>query len=131
MRLKESDMPSEEEWDMLIDYIGGKKMAGAHLKEAGVTHWSSPNSGADNSFGFNAIPGGLNDQRPPNSAPGMPSRQMIKSFDKIGKGAFFWTSTKSVGKAAIFFELQHDEEKIYRDTQSIKSGLSVRCIRNN
>lgn len=51
-------VPTNAEWDILVAFLGGDAVAGGHLKEAGTVHWAAPNTGADNTSGFTALPGG-------------------------------------------------------------------------
>ena len=51
-------VPTLEEWDALIDGLGGSEVAGGALKESGADHWNAPNTGATNSSGFTALPAG-------------------------------------------------------------------------
>jgi len=52
-------VPSLAEWETLSQACGGDAVAGGALKEAGTTHWDAPNTGATNSSGFTALPGGV------------------------------------------------------------------------
>ena len=51
-------VPSNEEWDILITFLGGQALAGGKMKEAGNIHWIAPNTGATNSSVFKALPSG-------------------------------------------------------------------------
>lgn len=109
-------LPSEDEWDVLFDFVGGKKVAGGKLKEAGFDHWSSPNERATNDFGFTALPGGQKSQ--------------MGAFTKQTKTAYFWTAHPFHGKGAWFIELRNNEEGINFTLSPGRSSLSVRCIKN-
>ena len=51
-------VPTDDEWTILTDYLGGKSVAGGKLKETGTSHWLSPNTGATNETGFTGLPTG-------------------------------------------------------------------------
>jgi uncharacterized protein (TIGR02145 family) len=51
-------VPTNNEWTILTDYLGGASVAGGKLKETGNAHWASPNTGATNESEFTAIGGG-------------------------------------------------------------------------
>jgi uncharacterized protein (TIGR02145 family) len=46
------------DWDDIVsDLFGGDyTISGAHMKESGTSNWNTPNTGADNSTGFTALP---------------------------------------------------------------------------
>ena len=57
-------VPTDAEWTILTDYLGGLSVAGGKLKStgdntAGTGLWNFPNTGADNTSGFSALPGGF------------------------------------------------------------------------
>lgn len=54
-------VPTEAEWADLMDYAGTSQKSGdnpSKLKEAGTSHWKSPNTGATNEIYFYALPAG-------------------------------------------------------------------------
>lgn len=51
-------IPTGNDITILKEYLGGKEVAGGKLKEEGMDHWREPNTGATNSSGFTALPGG-------------------------------------------------------------------------
>ena len=48
---------------ILTDYLGGESVAGGKIKEAGTSHWDSPNTGATNESGLSILPGGRREIR--------------------------------------------------------------------
>lgn len=52
-------VPTIDDWDTLVSFLGGVNLAGGKLKESGFTHWINPNTDADNTSLFTALPGGF------------------------------------------------------------------------
>ncbi|NCU33313.1 MAG: hypothetical protein EOM23_10400, partial [Candidatus Moranbacteria bacterium] len=73
-------VPSDEDWEELIDLIGGEEGAGGKLKATDTTYWKSPNFGATNETGFTGLPGG--------------GRGGSGSFGGVGGYGNFWSSTE-------------------------------------
>ncbi len=55
-------VPSQGDFNTLIDSLGGTNIAGGKLKITGTTFWNSPNASADNSSGFCALASGFRSQ---------------------------------------------------------------------
>jgi uncharacterized protein (TIGR02145 family) len=52
-------LPSDDEWDILVDYAGGSSTAGTKLKSK--SGWGNNGNGTDQ-YGFSALPGGFDDK---------------------------------------------------------------------
>lgn len=106
-------IPSEKEWNILIDYLGGDLEAGGKLKA--LTDWESPNKGATNSSGFTALPAGIRES---------------KSFSYQKLRTYFWISKCSLFNP-IFILLYHNEFVLGRGgTEGFNYFYSVRCIKD-
>ncbi len=111
-------LPSDVDWHTLVEYLGGPESAGGKMKEAGVSHWKSPNIGADNRSGFSALPGGY---------------YFDGKYYNIGKSASFWSSSASGdGKSYVWHRyLFHSISAVYRYRYCYtKYGFSVRCVQD-
>lgn len=107
-------VPTDSEWTTLITYLGGE--AGSKLKEAGTSHWISPNTGATNTSGFTALPGGL--------------RQEGGAFGDIGSDGYWWSSTEG-GPISAWSRTIHNNNSNANVSSTPKSiGYSVRCLRD-
>jgi len=109
-------IPTDAEWAILISNLGDSTSAGGKLKETGTAHWVTPNTGADNSSGFTALPGG--------------SHYTNGSFYLNGKYGWYWSSTESSSTAAWHEYMIYNTSTITRTSGSKSIGFSVRCIKN-
>lgn len=75
-------LPTNAEWNTLINYLGGAAIAGQHMKEIGLEHWDDPNV-ADNSSGFTALGSGSANN---NNAYNLGAGTHFWSFDELGPG---------------------------------------------
>ena len=109
-------IPSDAEWTTLTTYLGGEPIAGGKMKEAGTSHWLSPNTGATNSSGFAGLPGGLRDGN--------------VNFHEIGAFGGWWSSLgNSQGDAWARGLSSVDGIVLAGETDKIK-GFSVRCVKD-
>jgi len=107
---------SDAEWTTLTTYLGGESVAGGKLKETGITHWTSPNTGATNETGFTTLPGGY--------------RSSNGTFDLIGEYGYWWSSTEYSAPNAWYRLLGYDSGHTGRYNFNKKSGYSVRCVKD-
>jgi uncharacterized protein (TIGR02145 family) len=109
-------VPSDAEYQALVDYLGGNEVAGGKMKETGTTHWQSPNTGATNESGFTGLPGGY--------------RSYNGSYHNIVIHGYFWSSTELSFSAAWYRNLGYDMSGISRYDGNKPYGFSVRCVRD-
>ena len=120
-------LPSDTEYKILEMYLGMTQAQvdaegwrgtdqGGKLKEAGTTHWISPNTGATNSSGFTALPAGY--------------RHTNGSFYNLGSYAYFWSSSASSSSNAWKRTLYSSFSTVLRNNYNKASGFSVRCLRD-
>lgn len=107
-------VPSRSDFNTLNSYLGTN--AGGKLKEAGLTHWASPNTSATNSSGFTGLPGGYMGD--------------AGSSSNINLQGYFWTST-SAGSTNYIRYLRSADALFTESTAFVLAGgASVRCIKN-
>ncbi len=114
-------VPSSDEYNTLINFLGGTNVAGGKLKESGTMHWNEPNLGATNGSSFTALPGG--------------GRYNIYSdggaFSDLGYFGYLWSSSESTNTDnAYSFDMSYLIGGAGRDEYSKRDGGSVRCIQD-
>jgi len=102
-------VPSNTEWDILIDFLGGNDVAGGKIKEAGLENWSDPNTGATNEFGFTAMPSGY-------VSDGTNNNTGLRTYYPISSGGGF--------------ELEYHTSNLHLTGITSSSSVPVRCIQN-
>ena len=109
-------VPGDAEWITLISYLGGDSVAGGKMKEAGTEHWMTPNTGADNSSGFTALPGGLAEQYASHGIGGFSGKERCGSW---------WSDS-----GLTSFYVHYDRTEVLVLSYPGNYGKSVRCIMN-
>lgn len=117
---------SIEDWSALETSLGDEGIAGGKLKESGLIHWKSPNTGATNESGFKGLPGGC--------------RNLFNdTFIGVGTDALWWTSSidkinypinnPGIPWRGLMYYSSGTNISIGNGLQY--AGLSVRCIKDN
>jgi uncharacterized protein (TIGR02145 family) len=109
-------VPSDAEYTTLTDFLGGVSVAGGKMKEAGTTHWSSPNTGADNLSGFTGLPSGF--------------RFPAGSFTNLLYAGYSWSSSSYSGGNAWSSLLAFYTASEIRGYHEQQYGFAVRCARD-
>jgi uncharacterized protein (TIGR02145 family) len=109
-------VPTDAEWTILTDYLGGLAISGGPLKEAGTEHWYSPNTDATNASGFTALPGGY--------------RSNGGQYYSIGVRGSWYTSSEKDNTYVWRRDMQSNHGEVQRWDNNKRFGLSVRCVKD-
>ena len=119
-------LPTDAEWMTLEEEVESSTSvnwnttgwrgtdAGGNLKETGTTYWLSPNTGATNSSGFTALPGGY--------------RVTDWSFNDVSGNGLWWSSSPGDSSNPWFRSLYFGSAQVGRDVNFKSFGFSVRCL---
>jgi uncharacterized protein (TIGR02145 family) len=115
---KDWHVPGDDEWKTLIDFLGGKQVAGQKLKS--VIEWKGAGKGTNES-GFDGLPGGFC-KFDGSWGPG-PS-------GSIGYFGIWWSSTERILGSMGWVWMLTWEKSLSTYFNSIDDGLYVRCIKD-
>ena len=101
-------IPTDADWKILTDYLGGESAAGTKMK-------SNIGWNGSNSSGFAGLPGGC--------------RSYDGDFNFVGASGFWWSSTESQTDIAYSRYLSYSNVNVSRSFDFEQSGFSVRCLR--
>jgi uncharacterized protein (TIGR02145 family) len=109
-------VPTDADWSELETSLGGASVAGGKLKAIGTLPnglWQSPNTGASNSSGFNALPGGKR------TTPG--------DFEELGHKGYWWCAgTQNTVKPRSLSSASGSSSVVSAFNRT--DGFSIRCV---
>ena len=113
-------VPTNEDWNTLIVYLGGHDVAGGKLKSTRtdpISHprWNSPNIGANNESGWSGLPGG--------------GKYDSGGYVSIGYEGYWWATTEGGVNSSWAVRADHYLTLIYDGWFHKNAGFSVRCIK--
>ena len=109
-------IPTNSDWDELMETLGGYSEAGGHLKSTDSNFWNSPNTGASNISGFSAIAAGEIDR----------GKHWL-----FGDVAIFWSSIEENEFNAYYIYLTQDNKRAnMRSFLKTVMKYSIRCIKD-
>ncbi len=109
-------IPTNEDWELLAQTLGGLDVAGGKLKEKGTTHWASPNTAATNQSGFTALPNGVT------SSSGFGYTYVV---------GFYFSSTQEIADAVSLYTMGSNNGKLQFTSVTDGVGFPARCVKDN
>ncbi|HOS72899.1 MAG TPA: FISUMP domain-containing protein [Bacteroidales bacterium] len=111
-------VPTDAEWTILENHLGGIAVAGGKMKETGTEHWLAPNTDATNESEFNARPGGWRDG-------------LSGGFLPPGQVSMWWTSQETYPDRPYWRELYYNSGTIFPKSGGDPSyAMSIRCVKD-
>lgn len=108
-------LPTDNEWTILIDLLGGKDVAAGKLKAEYL--WREPNDGnANDSIGFSGLPSGF--------------RNLYGEYYGMGVDCAWWSITEDKAIYAWARQLNYDVQNVGVVSFRKYGGFSVRCIKD-
>jgi uncharacterized protein (TIGR02145 family) len=107
-------VPSDAEWTILTDYLGGISVAGGKLTESGLLHWKTTHVNATNESGFTGLPGGV-----------CTNNGMFLSLGDTGN----WWTTTTVSSTASWYRYLGPPPFLTSSSNYVGGGRSVRCVK--
>ena len=108
-------IPTYQEWNILIDYLGNYDVAGGKMKDTIL--WLPPNTGATNESGFSGLPAG--------------HRSEYGSYGGMGYSTHYWSSNEYDSTRARACNLNYSNANAVNYNYFNKHyGYSIRCVKD-
>lgn len=110
-------IPTQSECETLINYLGGKNIAGKKIKDNSLNLWKNINTQATNESGFSGLPAG--------------GRGKLWGVGDVGYYTTWWSATSYDSLYAWHWGLYPDKPGIRSNPGHKDSGFSVRCLKDD
>ena len=112
-------VPSEEEWTVLSNFLGGEGVSGKKMKS--TSGWNNNgtsvlNGNGTNSSGFSGLPGGF-------------CQSGVGLFD-VGNSGSWWSASEANETTAWRRDLDYYRSYFYRSKSPKDYGFSIRCVKD-
>jgi len=107
-------LPINKDWQILVDFVGGEKVAGNRLRTKGG--WINSFHKGTDKYGFSAMPGGIHDTD--------------NTFYLEKANGYWWAATGNGSKKAWSWSINYLYSHIYKSTRSKETRFSVRCVKS-
>ncbi len=105
-------IPTRQDWEVLINQLGGRTLAGGYLKNS--IDWFAPNEGVVEASKFAALP----------------TAQYIDGFDPYGYYAMFATANENNAWTTEVIYVGYQTSEVIFLQNSKTAGISIRCIKD-
>jgi uncharacterized protein (TIGR02145 family) len=105
-------VPTDDEWTILSNELGGLSIAGGKMKSLNL--WNAPNTDATNESGFSGLPGGM-----------FNNANFI-----IGNFGLWFSSSENSSNLPWYRSLNLNHGGLTRDVTSKSVGFSIRCLKD-
>jgi len=105
-------VPTDDEWTILTNELGGLGTAGGKMKSLSL--WNAPNTGATNESGFSGLPGGMH----------------YNANFTVGNFGLWFSSSENTSNLPWYRSLNKNYEGLTRDVTSKSVGFSIRCVKD-
>jgi len=110
-------LPSQEEWQTLVDFAGGDKVAGKKFKaRSGWEDYQVKSGNGTDIYGFSALPGG--------------NGSSTGSFFNVGGSGDWWSATEYDSNHAYPWGMDCYFENVYSKVDDKDDLRSVRCVQD-
>jgi uncharacterized protein (TIGR02145 family) len=120
-------IPNDTDWNRLLKFLDPSSdtlaknavqstSAGGSMKEKGTTHWLTPNTGATNVYGFDALPSGLRNG---------------KAIFDVNRYVGIWWSSSAYSATIAWTRSTFNDNTNVSKLNAVKSiGLAIRLVKD-